>query len=141
MCKHYSYCDHEILTNLASKSDMRSKHAAVIVNRNRIISWGHNQTVGSTKRYCSRENINRPLSLHAEEHALRNSNHRELRGSIMYVIRWGVHDDNPTFMNSKPCERCMNSINKMKRYGLKAVYYSIDTDEEGRPIWGQIILD
>jgi len=129
----------DTLIKQAKKSDMRSKHAAIIINKGRIISTGHNQTYHSIKRYISNNKTSRPLSRHAEEDALRRVDRRNLKGATLYVIRFGMHHHNQPFMNSKPCKRCMASIHKMMREdGLRRIFYSIDTDEDGCPIWNEI---
>ena len=69
------------------------------------------------------------FSRHAEETALKNVDRNKLKGAVLYVIRYGYHENNPYFMNSKPCTKCTAIINAvMKNYGLKAAYYSCDNE-------------
>lgn len=118
---------HEAL-RIAKKSDMRSKHGCVIIdNKGNIISSACNKTINLPCDVYSKKNIDKytKISRHAEENALRCVNNKKLYGAKLYVIRWGVIDSNPVFMNSKPCERCTCIINTcMKKFGLKVVYYS-----------------
>ncbi len=128
--KEYSIL-HEAV-NIAKKSNMRAKHGCVIVKQGKIISTGYNRTLGNNKyqsRDVSKENkiSQGRYSIHAEQDALRNSDPKELEGAKLYVIRLGCTDLNPFFMNSHPCKKCTNIINKfMEKHGLKKVYYSCD---------------
>lgn len=123
-----------ILVTHAKKSDMRDKHAAILMNKGRVIGAGHNQPHNSIKRYIKKEK-SLPLSRHAEEDVFRSVNHRDLRGATLYVIRWSA-DKN--FMNSRPCKRCSASIQKMMRKnGLRRIFYSITSDDTGYPVWNE----
>ena len=125
-----------LLELLAAKSDMKSKHGAIIIKNGKIISTGHNHTMGSIKICINRHGQQTRLSRHAEEDALRNLNYHNLKDASMYVVRIGIQTQ---YTISKPCERCMASIRKMKRErGLRRVFYSVDTDSAGRPIWKEV---
>jgi len=127
----------DTLLREAGKSNMKSHHAAVIIKNGKVIAMGHNYTMGSLKKQHDRQsNEVLPLSMHAEESALRDCNAQDLNGAMMLVARWGVHDTNPTWMNSKPCDRCGASIRKMmKKHRLRRVRYSTGTGEKGMPLW------
>ena len=114
--------------NKAEKSDMRSKHGCIIVDKKgNIISKAFNKTLPVEQKIFDKKNIDKStrVSLHAEENALRTTDPRKLCGAKLYVIRWGYCDTNPIFMNSKPCLRCTRIIEAcMNKYGLKVAYYS-----------------
>lgn len=123
------YIMHEAI-EIAKKSDMRSKHGCIIIdNKGNIISSACNRTLHISSEQYIKDNFHKGIkvSRHAEENALRNVDHKKLYGARLYVVRWGVISSNPTFMNSKPCERCTKIINTcMKKFGLKVAYYSSD---------------
>ena len=123
------YIMHEAL-EIAKKSDMRSKHGCIIIdNKGNIISSACNKTINISSETCMKRNFDKgvKISRHAEENALRNVDQKKLYGARLYVVRWGVVSSNPTFMNSKPCDRCTKIINScMKKFGLKVAYYSSD---------------
>ncbi len=118
--------------NIAKKSNMRTKHGCVIVKQGKIISTGYNRTLGNNKYQGRDFSKDKSLSqgrysIHAEQDALRNSDPKELEGAKLYVIRLGCSDLHPFFMNSEPCKKCTNMINKfIEKHGLKQVYYSSD---------------
>jgi deoxycytidylate deaminase len=120
------YMYHALKT--AGKSDMRSKHGCIIIDKKgNIISLASNKTIPVVQKIFDKKNTDKSVkvSIHAEEHALRSTDPRKLCGAKLYVIRWGYLDTNPVFMNSKPCKRCTNIIETcMRKYGLKVAYYS-----------------
>lgn len=127
--------DNEIMMlaiEVAKKSDMRCKHGCVIIdNKGNIISTGYNKMIPASynilKLNLYKEDFEKKykLSRHAEENALRNADPRKLCGAKLYVVRWGNQDNNPLFMQSKPCKRCTLIIEScMKKFGLRVVYYT-----------------
>jgi deoxycytidylate deaminase len=118
--------------NVAKKSNMRAKHGCVIVKQGKIISVGYNRSLGNNKYQTRNFNNDKTVSqgkysIHAEQDALRNTDPKNLEGAKLYVIRIGCGELNPMFMNSQPCKRCTNIINKyIEKHGLKQVYYSTD---------------
>jgi deoxycytidylate deaminase len=123
--------DNEIMlhaANIAIKSDMRSKHGCVIVDKKgNIISAAHNSAINITDKSTLDKTYKKgnKISRHAEENALRMVDPKKLDGAKLYVVRSGIKPNNPLFMNSKPCARCTAIINAcMKKFGLKVVYYS-----------------
>ena len=124
--------DNEIMhvaLDIAQKSDMRSKHGCVIIDKKgNIISSACNKTLNlpRTSLFNKKDfDKNTKISRHAEENALRNVDPRKLSGARLYVVRSGMNPSNPLFMNSKPCKRCTAIIEAcMKKFGLKIVYYS-----------------
>jgi deoxycytidylate deaminase len=92
--------------------------------KNKVVSQGWNYYI----RNISSNNANlmykkgKKVSIHAEEDALRKADPRKLKGASLYVVRKSCTGD---LVNSTPCDRCSSIINScMKKYGLKAVYYS-----------------
>ncbi len=118
--------------NIAKKSNMRAKHGCVIVKNGKIISTGYNRSLGNnkyqTRDFSKDKTISQGLySIHAEQDALRNSDPKDLDGAKLYVIRLGCGDLNPMFMNSQPCKKCTNIINKFReKHGLKQVFYTTE---------------
>jgi tRNA(Arg) A34 adenosine deaminase TadA len=99
------------------KSEMKHKHGACIVYKNKIIASGYNYNVeGGTYGY----------SIHAELSAIQDLfkkyskySRNILKDCIMYVIR--IDKFNKLTL-SKPCKCCTNMIYK---YKLKKVYWTI----------------
>jgi len=116
----------DIALNIAKKSDMRCKHGCVIIdNRGNIISTAFNNSIITSKDKLYSINKCHNITIHAEEKALRNVDHKKLLGAILYVVRYDILTEED-FMNSKPCKRCTIIIEKyMKKFGLKKVYYTI----------------
>ena len=99
----------ESAIDMATRSDMRQKHGAVIVHRNKIIARGHNK----------KDNFSEKTSLHAEVAAILDMKKgRDYpRNVTMYVIRLGSCGTK----NSKPCINCERSIIES---GIRRVYFS-----------------
>lgn len=114
--------------NIAEKSDMRSKHGCVIVDKKgNIISAACNNAINLSVKSDLDKTFRKgnKISRHAEENALRMVDPKKLHGAKLYVVRWGIKPHNPLFMNSKPCARCTAIIEAcMKKFGLKTVFYS-----------------
>ena len=105
--KHDSFIESAI--EIATHSDMRQKHGAVIVHRNKIIARGHNK----------KDNFSEKTSLHAEVAAIidMKKNRRCPENATLYVIHLGTCGTK----NSKPCVNCERSIIES---GIKRVYFS-----------------
>jgi deoxycytidylate deaminase len=83
---------------LASLSDHRFKHGAVLVKRGKIVGEGYNT-------YTKSGHGSLQKSVHAEVNALESSSRlrlRDMRGAVMYVGRVASYG---TAM-SRPCTRC-----------------------------------
>ena len=124
----------EIAHDIAMKSDMRSKHGCVITDyRKTILAVECNKTINISQKVLHNIDFNKKnkISRHAEENALRNVDSTKLYGATLYVVRAGFNaNKDKVYMNSKPCERCTSIINTcIKKFGLKAVYYSTDSIE------------
>jgi deoxycytidylate deaminase len=124
----------EYCVEIAKKSNMNSKHGCVIIDKKgSIISSACNKRRSMEMEHITDINLRKQkrFSRHAEETALKNVDRNKLKGAVLYVIRYGYHENNPYFMNSKPCTKCTAIINAvMKNYGLKAAYYSCDNEFE-----------
>jgi len=124
----------ELCVDIAKKSNMHSKHGCVIIDKKgKLISSACNKRRTMETEHIPDINIRRQkkFSRHAEETALKNVDRNKLKGAVLYVIRYGHHENNPYFMNSKPCIKCTAIINAvMKNYGLKAAYYSCNNEFE-----------
>lgn len=122
----------EMCVEVAKKSNMNSKHGCIIIDRKgNLISSACNKRRSMETEHISDINMRRQkrFSRHAEETALKNVNRNDLKGAVLYVVRYGHNNCNPYFMNSKPCEKCTAIINAaIERHGLKAAYYSTDNE-------------
>lgn len=100
---------------LATKSDLRHKHGAVVVKGGRVLGMGYN------KRRNDPRNLNPgrhryDSGCHAEMSALKGV--ADPRGSVIFVARVNRMGDDRL---SKPCEICAAEL---KRLGIKKVIYT-----------------
>lgn len=93
------------LISVASKSDMKYKHACAIIKRGRIISTGYNHYLGSS-------------SIHAEFNATRG--HRLPIGCKAIIIRV---NKTGRLVNSHPCIMC---VDRFRSIGIRRIWYSTD---------------
>jgi deoxycytidylate deaminase len=118
--KHIKYLDHA--ANFAIKSPLRWKYAAVIVNKNKIISTGYNHYIMTP--------FSGLYSTHAEIDALNNcKNKNNLKGAIMYVVHVNTNLIHKPYkyLIAAPCFDCEIKICKcMKKFGLSTIYYSTE---------------
>lgn len=91
---------------------------AVIFDKNRIVSKGHNYCERSVKKLHPMYQ-KYPGSIHAEVDSIIKAK-RDVKGLSMLVIRINKKEQ---FRLAKPCIRCMKYI---KYVGIKKVFYSID---------------
>lgn len=118
----------EVLASVALNSDHhRSKHSALILYKNEIISVGFNRIKSHPfqKKYAK---ANEAIFLHAEISAIKQSLRRitlkELSKSTLYVARIRLNNENkPHFMYSKPCDGCMRAI---AEFDIRKVFYTED---------------
>lgn len=105
------------------KSALYHKHGACLVYRNKIISYGYNYMVYN--KHCL-------WSIHAEVSAIKEFlrlgkrkglGKNILKDCILYVVRSGKESMNYPMKLSKPCNNCLNFINKHK---IKKVFWSVD---------------
>lgn len=120
--KHAKFLD--IALKIAEANDnFRTKHAAIIVIRNRIISVGVNNLKSDPLQAKYGKN-NHAIWIHAEIHAIKNAlkvvRVDELKKSCMYVVRY--RKDGVTGL-AKPCSGCERAI---IAFGIKEVIYTND---------------
>lgn len=101
----------EAARRAAKHSTMKMQHGAVLVDKNRIISYGFNYRV---------KNMAKKFSVHAEESAILAMPLKKFKDSRlkMYVVRVGPEAMRP----SRPCPRCQRLIENFKCIG--SVYYT-----------------
>lgn len=100
----------------AKKSDHKQKVGAVIFDKKRILSKGHNTCQKSVKKLHPKFQRFR-YSVHAEVDAIIKAK-KDLKGTSILVIRL---NKNNQFKLSKPCANCMNYIEYV---GIKKIFYS-----------------
>lgn len=101
----------------AKKSDHKQKVGAVIFDKKRIISKGHNTCQKSVKKLHPKFQRFK-YSVHAEVDSIIKAK-KDLKGTSILVVRL---NKNNQFRLSKPCFNCMNYIEYV---GIKKVFYSI----------------
>ena len=102
---------------MATKSESRQKHGAVIVKGGRVVGTGYNKDRNSPYR-VSPEHIKTHCSVHAEIDAMRDARWNNLKGAVIYVARVNRNGDD---RNSKPCTRCQVVIEETQ---IKKVIYT-----------------
>ena len=109
--------------------DHRSRHAAAIVYRNRIVALGtnHFKTHPFQVKYRRRPDA---IYLHAEvaaiKRAIRHLSEKELRRSALISVRVKYTNDLvPRLGMSKPCEGCQRAI---AEFGIRDVYYTTEDE-------------
>lgn len=101
---------------LASKSESRQKHGAVIVKGGSVIGTGFNKDRNHPD-IVSPEHIKLHCSVHAEVDAIRDAKWN-VKGAVLYVARVNAQGKD---RNSKPCERCEIVIQETQ---IKKVIYT-----------------
>jgi deoxycytidylate deaminase len=104
----------------AKKSNHPQRIGAVIFDKNKIISCGHNYAQRSVKS-ITKQFLNYPYSIHGEVDAILNAK-RPLRGMSLIVIRLNKKGN---LLLAKPCTHCLKYIDYV---GLRKVYYSDQGD-------------
>ena len=118
-----------LLTEMAKVVEpvAHSRHAACIVYKNEISSFGINQRKSHPFQQQYSKN-NDAIYLHAEidaiKNALRKINQKQLSKSTMYVIRI-KHNEKKQMVwgNSKPCIGCARAI---AEFDIKNVIYTAE---------------
>lgn len=103
----------------ALKSTYKQKLGAVVFNKGRFISSGHNYGNRSIASHLPKFR-HWPTSLHAEIIAVINAR-TDLKGASILVVR--INNKNE-FRLALPCANCMSYL---KYVGIKKVYYSINS--------------
>lgn len=101
---------------LASKSDSRHKHGAIVVKGGSVIGTGFNKDRNHPD-IVSPEHIKSHCSVHAEVDAIRDAKWN-VKGAVLYVARINNQGKD---RNSKPCDRCMVLIEETQ---IKKVIYT-----------------
>lgn len=106
--------------NYAKKFSNFGEHSkaqvgSVIVQGNKIISWGYNQNKTHSQAPHSYKFI------HAEFDSIRKLTPEQLKGSIIYVYRETKNGD---LGMSKPCPSCKKLIEDV---GIKGIAYSTES--------------
>ena len=101
---------------LASKSDSRHKHGAVIVKGGSVIGTGYNKD-RNRPDVVSPEHIKTHCSVHAEVEAIRDAGWN-VKGAVLYIARVNAHGKD---RYSKPCDRCSVVIEETE---IKKVIYT-----------------
>ena len=105
----------ELAKRAARYSEHQFRVGAVVVHKNRLVSFGHNQPLKSHPR-----SRNRWGRIHAELHAILGVPLEVLRGTSLYVVRLtrvGL------LATSHPCLECMALIREV---GIKRIYFVND---------------
>lgn len=117
----------EICIEEAKKSNMCSKHGAILIYRNKILAYSHNIAPTSNKNLekherFSKDGKRRISGCHAEISVIKKFviryPKRWLSKCTMIVIRVNNSDN---LINSKPCDYCKSYIEK---HNIPSVYFS-----------------
>lgn len=101
----------------AKKSTFNPRVGAVIFNKGKFISSGHNDPNRSIKKHHPKYRKTK-YSIHAEVDAIIKAK-TDLKGKSILVVR--INNKNQ-FRLSRPCKYCMEYL---KYIGIKRCYYSI----------------
>lgn len=101
---------------LATKSQSRRRHGAIVVKSGRVLGTGFNKDTNNPF-IVSPEHIKTNCSRHAEIEAIRDANWN-VKGAILYVARV---NNQGLDRNSKPCNRCQVVIEETQ---IKKVIYT-----------------
>lgn len=117
---------HEQFMNLAVTTARRSRSkfrlGAVLVKKNRVISWGINRMDRSHPIQARYSRMPFLTGLHAEIHSCLGVEPRHLEGATLYVAR--LLKNNRTAL-ALPCEACRTFLEDS---GVKKVYYTEDSN-------------
>jgi deoxycytidylate deaminase len=113
-----------VLKKIAMYSTIYNKHAAALIKNEKHISSGFNKFIKEVT--IRKDNITQThfKTLHAEVDALYSFHGKKnVKGMDIIVIR--VNKNN-ILKNSRPCNDCINKLNKL---GIRKVYYSNEQGE------------
>lgn len=96
----------ELALTLLNRSQCSVKVAAVLVDSYGVFSWGWNSSGPSGFGLC------------AERHAIKRANRWRLPDSEIFIA--GMRVRNHSFVEAKPCEKCLAVILKCK---IKVIHY------------------
>jgi deoxycytidylate deaminase len=101
---------------LASKSEARQKHGAIVVKGGSVLGTGYNKDRNHPDN-VSPEHIKTHCSVHAEVEAIRDAGWN-VKGAVLYVARINRFGED---RYSKPCDRCTVVIEETQ---IKKVIYT-----------------
>lgn len=107
---------------LASTSEQKYRHGAVIVKGGSVVSFGINRHKNNPAIFGDDVVSLRQSSLHAEVAAIKAAGRADLSGSVIYVARVSRSGDQ---VMSKPCDLCQKALVEA---GIKKVFYTIDSE-------------
>jgi deoxycytidylate deaminase len=108
-----------IAKNEALKSNFKFKMSAVIFKHNNILSTGRNYGCRS-KQGTIPEYQRWPGSIHAEMDAILNCENKIINNASILIVRLTTNNN---FNMAKPCDLCMNYLEK---FNFKKVIYTLD---------------
>ena len=115
----------DLAKRLAETSDLRHRHAAILVKGGSVISWSNNKNKYNRWAQRFRSKQNGPATIHAELGAILGVSYEKTNGADLYVVR--INHKGHLCM-SMPCHMCQEI---MSHVGVKRVFYSIDDDTIG----------
>ena len=102
---------------MATKSNAKNLHGAIIVKGRRVLGIGYNKNRNNPVT-VSPEHVKTCCSYHAEAVAIKDANKSNLSGAVIYSAR--VNRDGMD-RNGKPCSRCAALIESV---GIKRVVFT-----------------
>ncbi len=117
----------DLAKTLSMSSDKQEKIGAVIVKKNKIVSWGislkkTHPTQGKYNKIRFAQNYGEPgvdiAHVHAEIDALNRSKRKNLKGHTIYIYRKGVNGE---LRMCRPCAGCMQALTDR---GIKKIIYT-----------------
>ncbi len=109
------------LIKLAEKSDVSFRHSAAVIKDNNIISMGYNKYI-----------FNKELGIYTTVHAEIDALNKVKKYTLVDVVTLRLSNTGTKLSQSRPCSMC---IQKMKKRGVRYVYYS---DQNGEIIKEEI---
>lgn len=101
---------------MASKSQSRQKHGAVVVKSGRVLGTGYNKDKNNPF-IVSPEHIKTHCSSHAEIEAIKDAGWN-VKGAVLYVARVNRQGND---RYSRPCKYCQKTITSVE---IKKVIYT-----------------
>lgn len=115
MCKHRHYSFIEEAINEAKKSPNSSKHAALLIHNNKIISRGHSKFKSHySDNVRNHVYVTNKYTIHAEQDCINKcSNKNIIKESYMILLKITNGDE------VEPCYMCKHIIGK---YGVRRLF-------------------
>jgi deoxycytidylate deaminase len=110
----------DILTKIASNSDIAYKHAAALIHHNQIYASAINKYIPLKKSKGSYYK-----TIHAELNVFERFPKRHVKGKGIDLIVIRINKQY-ALKNSRPCSHC---IDELRRIGIRKVYYSNDSGD------------